>query len=91
MNLKTAIDENKLIEHLEQMFEQENAKLIDMAVDAMEGNSGLPFEELSLVDSQREYKLAQQRVFGILDTIEEVKAFLEGYFDGRPQTETEGK
>lgn len=71
----------KLIEHLEDMLASENAKLTDMAVDAMEYESDVPFGELTLITAQKEYKLMQQRVLGIIDTIEEVKAFSEGYFD----------
>lgn len=87
MNVKSKVEATNLLEHLEQMYDVEHAELIDIAVNAMEGDTRVPFGELSLVDSQKEYKLKQQRVLGILDTIEEVKAFLEGYFDGPPHDE----
>lgn len=72
---------NTLIQHLDEMYKEENDKLTNIAIDAMEDTAGLPFTEVSLLDSQKEYKLMQQRVFGILDAIEEVKAFQEGFFD----------
>ncbi|MFJ7951572.1 hypothetical protein ACIQZG_08595 [Lysinibacillus sp. NPDC096418] len=71
--------QNKLIEHLEAMQKEENNKLLDIAIDAMEGEPDLPFDS-HLSNKQREYKLLQQRVFGIIDTVEEVKAYTEGFF-----------
>lgn len=71
----------KLIDHLENMLAQENEELKNLAIDAMERASKSPFAELSLANSQKEYELRQQRVLGILDAIEEVKAFHEGFFD----------
>ncbi|WP_432352689.1 hypothetical protein [Sporosarcina sp. A2] len=81
---------NNLIHHLDEMYEIESGLLTDLAIDAMEDNAGLPFAEVSLLNSQKEYKLMQQRVFGILDTIEGVKAFQEGWFS-RPQQMKEGE
>lgn len=72
----------RLIDHLEMRFKEENDQLIDFAISAMENDSDLPFDT-NLVNMQKEYKLLQQRLFGILDTIEEVKAFQEGYFDNQ--------
>lgn len=69
----------KLIEHLEELEEEEGSWLTHIAINAMEGK-GLPFDELSLIESQKEYKLRQQRVTGVIDTIEEVKAFMEGWY-----------
>lgn len=76
------VDErNKLIEHIEAFVISENDILTAFAIEAMEGKSnGLPFSELSLVNSQREYRLMQQRVLGFIDAVEEVKAFTEGYY-----------
>lgn len=71
---------SKLIEHLEEVYDEEQGKLTDIAIDAMEDETELPFN-IHLSDKQREYKLQQQRVFGIIDTIEEVKAFQEGWFN----------
>lgn len=71
----------KLIEHLEDMLASENAKLKDMAVTAMHSASKLPFPDKAIIESHRQYELMQQRVLGIIDTLEEVKAFSEGYFD----------
>ncbi|MFJ7914443.1 MULTISPECIES: hypothetical protein [unclassified Lysinibacillus] len=70
---------NKLIKHLEDMQKEENNKLLDIAIDAMESEPNLPFDS-HLSSKQREYKLLQQRVFGIIDTVEEVKAYTEGYY-----------
>lgn len=74
------VDErNKLIEHLEKLVAREDDELTGIAIDAMEGDL-LPFSELALIDSQKEYKLMQQRVLGIIDVVEEVKAYSEGYY-----------
>lgn len=74
-------EQNKLIEHLEEMLLVEDEKLINIAVDAMEsGADGLPFASLSLSNWQKEYRLTQQRVLGMIDAIEEVKAYTEGYY-----------
>lgn len=70
---------NKLIKHLEDMQKEENNKLLDIAIGAMESEPNLPFDS-HLSSKQREYKLLQQRVFGIIDAVEEVKAFTEGYY-----------
>lgn len=71
----------KLIEHLEETLKEENDKLTDLAIDAMEDASELPFPEKSLVKGHEEYRLMQQRILGMIDMLEEVKAFSEGYFD----------
>ena len=74
------VDErNKLIDHLEEFQSEENEYLTHMAINAMETDE-LPFEELSLIEKQKEYKLRQQRVMGVIDTVEEVKAYTEGYY-----------
>ncbi|MEK5070828.1 hypothetical protein [Sporosarcina sp. FSL K6-1508] len=74
------VDErNKLIEHLEEFQSDENEYLTHLAINAMETDE-LPFEELSLIEKQKEYKLRQQRVMGVIDTVEEVKAFTEGFY-----------
>lgn len=90
--VKQLIDEesNKLIEHLESVLHVENEKLVNIAVDAMESDSdGLPFTSSSLSKYQKDYKSTQQRVFGMLDVIEEVKAFTEGYYDEIKSAEEE--
>ena len=74
------VDErNKLIEHLEDFQSDENEYLTHLAINAMETDE-LPFEELSLIEKQKEYKLRQQRVMGVIDTVEVVKAYTEGYY-----------
>lgn len=72
-------EQNKLIEHLDEFIKQENEELTNIAIEAMEGRTDLPFNNY-LSEKQQEYKLAQQRIFGIIDAIEEVKAFLEGWY-----------
>ena len=76
---KIASEQEKLIAHLEDVQNEENNKLLEIAIDAMEGEAEEPFA-LNLANKQQEYKLMQQRVFGIIDTIEEVKAYTEGYY-----------
>lgn len=75
------VHENNLIEHLEMMLKEEHEGLIDIAINAMEEDV-LPFVGAGLVEKQREYKLHQQRVLGIIDAVEEVKAYLEGFYAG---------
>ena len=70
---------NELIAHLDEMLAQENQELINIAVDAMESEADLPFDS-HLSIKQKEYKLKQQRVLGLIDAVEEVKAFTEGYY-----------
>ena len=70
---------NKLIAHLDEMLAQENQELVNIAVDAMESEPDLPFDS-HLSIKQKEYKLMQQRVLGLIDAVEEVKAFTEGYY-----------
>ena len=70
-------ERTKLVDHLEEMQQREDDRLTGIAIDAMESDSNLPFDN-HLATKQQEYKLLQQRVFGIIDTIEEVKAFQEG-------------
>lgn len=71
---------NNLLDHLEEMLSEESIKLTNIAIDAMEGDEDIPFVETALLDKQKEYKLMQQRVLGIIDAIEEVKAYLEGWY-----------
>lgn len=75
----TVEERTKLIEHLEEMIEQESKELTGIAIEAMEGEPDLPFDN-HLSIKQREYKLKQQRVLGWIDAVEEVKAFTEGYY-----------
>lgn len=70
---------NKLIAHLDEMLAQENQELVNIAVDAMESEPDLPFDS-HLSNKQKEYKFKQQRVLGLIDAVEEVKAFTEGYY-----------
>lgn len=73
---------NKLIKHLEDMQKEEDSKLLEILTEMGELEEELPFDSLAkrLVAKQIEYKCAQQRVFGIIDTLEEVKAFMEGNY-----------
>ncbi|MBX8942463.1 hypothetical protein [Lysinibacillus sp. K60] len=70
---------NRLIAHLDEMLTQENQELVNIAINAMEGEADLPFDS-HLSIKQKEYKLKQQRVLGLIDAVEEVKAFTEGYY-----------
>ena len=72
--------EEKLIEHLDAMLKAEDDDLIGMAIDIAEIDEDEPFA-LNLLDKKKEYKLHKQRVLGMIDAVEEVKAFLEGYYD----------
>lgn len=80
MKKELSVENEKLIEHLETLVQQENNMLINIAIEAMEGTPDLPFDN-HLSTKQHEYKLMQQRVFGIIDAVEEVKAFLEGWYE----------
>ncbi|MER1998404.1 MAG: hypothetical protein ABS882_01410 [Lysinibacillus sp.] len=71
--------EDALVEHLEAVLNKEDAELKAMAVEAMESEAEEPFA-LNLLNKQQEYKKAQTRVFGMIDAVEEVKAFLEGFY-----------
>ncbi|MET4560792.1 hypothetical protein ABIA69_001936 [Lysinibacillus parviboronicapiens] len=77
-----AEERTKLIQHLDDMQQEEHNKLVDILTEMGELEEELPFDYLGkkLIAGQREYKLAQQRVFGIIDAVEEVKAFTEGYY-----------
>lgn len=90
-DIKAEIEDgnNKLIEHLSKFYEDESDYLTNIAIEAMEKEQGLPFDN-HLSDKQKEYKLRQQRVFGVIDTIEEVRAFQEGWFN-REEQELEAK
>ncbi|QDP99454.1 hypothetical protein FOH38_02165 [Lysinibacillus fusiformis] len=90
LDLKTALEypelearivegNNRLIEHLDKMLEHENIELTNIAIEGMESKPDLPFDS-QLSRKQHEYKLRQQRLFGLIDGVEEVKAFTEGYF-----------
>lgn len=69
-----------LIKHLEEQLRLESDGLTDIAIDAMEGKSDLPFNT-HLVEKQKEYQLQKKRLDGFIDAVEEVKAFAEGYYD----------
>lgn len=74
--------EDKLIEHLDTMLTNEDNNLLGMANDMARTKVELPFEKLEekLVKLKMEYDSAEQRVLGMIDAVEEVKAFLEGYY-----------
>lgn len=69
----------ELIKHLEEVAANEHETLVNLAVNVME-NDSFPFNESPLVEGQRQYKLMEQRVTGVIDTVEEVKAFMEGWY-----------
>ena len=75
-------DRNKLIEHLEDMYKEEVQTLEDLKTEMAETRTELPCEKIGdlLAQKQNEYFLMQQRVFGIIDTIEEAKACTEGFY-----------
>ena len=72
-------DRNKLIEHLEEMQIKEGEQLRDFAQDSMESSPKLPFDN-HLSAKKEEYDLKKQRLLGVIDTIEEVKAYTEGFY-----------
>ena len=69
----------KVIEHLEEMQIREGEQLRDFAQDSMESSPKLPFDN-HLSAKKEEYDLKKQRLLGIIDTIEEVKAIHEGWY-----------
>ena len=73
---------DKLIEHLEDMYKEEVQTLEDLKTEMAETRTELPCEKIGdlLAQKQNEYFLMQQRVFGIIDTIEEAKACTEGFY-----------
>ena len=73
--------ENKLIEHLEKMYERESKELEAFAYESFNSEDS-PFERQVLEGKKREFKLMQQRILGLIDATEEVKAYLEGYYGG---------
>lgn len=75
-------ERNKLIKHLEDLQKEEHNTLTDLAIEMAEFRTELPCERLGdlLVQKQNEYFLMQQRVFGIIDTVEEAKAYTEGFY-----------
>lgn len=80
---------NKLIKHLEELIIREKENLTTIAIDAMEGEAnGLPFSELPLSDAQKEYKLAEQYMLGIVDAVEGVKAYTEGFYADKNNDES---
>lgn len=81
----------KLIEHLEEVAASEHETLVNLAVNVMKID-GLPFIESALVEGHQDYKRMEQRVTGVIDTVEEVKAFMEGWYaddDDATTNETE--
>ena len=74
-------NENKLIEHLEEMCEREGEELEAFAYESFD-SADSPFEKEVLEGKKREFKLQQQRILGLIDATEEVKAYLEGYYGG---------
>lgn len=70
-----------IIAHLEDMANQEQEALRDVAQEVAESSSQ------DIWDKQLEYHLLQQRIIGIQDTIEEIKAYYTGLFVGGEDNE----
>lgn len=85
MKKELSVENEKLIKHLEELVKSENESLVNFAVEAMSHNDKFPFEK-NITEKQKEYKLMEQRVLGIIDTVEEVKAFMEGWYAGDDNT-----
>lgn len=70
-----------LISHLDEILKGGNDDLTEIAIEAMEGKeSGLPFNS-QLSEAQKFYQSEKQRVLGMIDAVEEVKEFAEGWYD----------
>lgn len=70
----------ELIKHLEEVIVDEDSMLTHLAISAMDEVEDVPFGEQHLLEKQKEFKLMQQRVMGVIDTVEEVKAYMEGWY-----------
>ena len=70
-----------IIAHLEGMVNQEQEDLRDLAQLVAESDAA------DIWDKKLEYHLLQQRISGIQDTIEEVKAYYTGLFVGGEDNE----
>ena len=79
---EAASKEDELFAHLDEVYLEEQQKLTEIAIDAMEDELIEPFAA-NLAERQKEYKLMKQRLLGMLDAIEEAKAFCEGYYERR--------
>ena len=66
------IQANTIIAHLEDMANQEQEDLRDLAQLVAESDAA------DIWDKKLEYHLLQQRIIGIQDTIEEIKAYQAG-------------
>lgn len=86
-SLKFKNENDELINHLEECIRTENDSLVEIAIEAMENKTELPFNT-HLVDMQKEYQLAQKKLMGFIDAVEEVKAFTEGYYADKNNDES---
>ena len=77
---EAASKEDELFAHLEEVYAKESTELQAFTYEAFNSEDS-PFEDVVLEDKKREFKLKQQRLLGMLDAIEEMKAFCEGYYE----------
>lgn len=75
-------DNKRLIQFLEDDLNDEKRKLHNILIEMGALKDDSPFSNLAakLLERHSEHALMEQRVFGIIDTIEKLKAFMEGYY-----------
>lgn len=75
-------DNKRLIQFLEDDLNDEKRKLHNILIEMGALKDDAPFSNLAakLLERHSEHALMEQRVFGIIDTIEKLKAFMEGYY-----------
>jgi len=87
-------DNKRLIQFLEDDLKDEKRKLYNILIEMGALKDDAPFSNLAdrLLERHSEHALREQKVFGIIDTIEKIKAFSEGYYanvDGEaPETQS---
>lgn len=76
-------DNKRLIQFLEGDLNEEKRKLYNILIEMGALRDDAPFSNLAdrLLERHSEHALREQRVFGIIDTIEKVKAFSERYYE----------
>ena len=102
VDLKTALEypeleariveeRTELIQLLEDGLDDEKRKLHNILVEMGALKDDAPFSNLGvkLLEKHTEHTLKEQRVFGIIDTVEKVKAYTEGFYanDNDPTVE----
>lgn len=75
-------DNKRLIQFLEEDLIDKKRKLHNILIEMGALKDDAPFSNLAakLLEKHSEHALMEQRVFGIIDTIEKLKAFMEGYY-----------